>query len=65
MAGPAAAPLDLLPATRAELEKLDYDGWAVVEQDVDLSNATGPPPVESARVSRRHLADIAAATQAP
>lgn len=41
---------------RAELLRLGYDGWAVVEQDVDLNDPAATPPLESARISRRHLA---------
>jgi len=42
------------PDLLAELEKIDYDGWAVVEQDVDPESSE-QPPVECARASRRYL----------
>ncbi len=42
----------------AELRLLNYEGWAVVEQDVDLNNPAARSPLESARVSRRHLTAI-------
>lgn len=45
-------------AVRDELQRLGYDGWAVVEQDVDLNDPACPPPLESARKSRRHLARV-------
>ena len=37
-----------------ELDNTGYDGWAVVEQDVDLSNAT-QRPFECAKASRSYL----------
>ena len=45
-------------AVRAELERLGYEGWAVVEQDVDLNDTACPPPLESARKSRQHLSHV-------
>ncbi|MGH9673406.1 MAG: sugar phosphate isomerase/epimerase family protein, partial [Bryobacteraceae bacterium] len=42
------------PDLFAELERLGYDGWAVVEQDVDSSGG-GPTAVECARQSREFL----------
>jgi inosose dehydratase len=39
-----------------ELDRIRYDGWAVVEQDVDMSgSAAGPTPAECARASRDYL----------
>lgn len=51
------------PELLAELEKINYDGWAVVEQDVDASGASAAnkgesrakTPLESARASRKYL----------
>ena len=37
-----------------ELDRIDYDGWAVVEQDVDLANAK-QRPLECAKASRSYL----------
>jgi len=37
-----------------ELDKIGYDGWAVVEQDVDPSSAT-QRPLECAKASRSYL----------
>ncbi len=45
-------------ALRNELQRLGYDGWAVVEQDVDLKNPAAPPPLESARDSRQYLSQV-------
>jgi len=45
-------------AVHAELERLGYEGWAVVEQDVDLNDPACPPPLESARKSRQHLSRV-------
>ena len=42
---------DLLKA----LDRIGYDGWAIVEQDVDATNPNAPPTVESARQSREYL----------
>ena len=42
---------DLLRA----LDRIDYDGWAVVEQDVDASDPNAPPPRIAARASREYL----------
>ncbi len=43
-----------------ELEKIDYGGWAVVEQDVDTANPEAPSPAESARASREYLRGVLA-----
>jgi inosose dehydratase len=43
------------PALLEALRAIDYDGWAVVEQDVDATNPSALPPVEHARASRRYL----------
>lgn len=40
----------------AELEKIDYDGWAVVEQDID-PRSSEQRPLECARASRRYLTE--------
>ncbi len=45
-------------AVRDELAKMGYQGWAVVEQDVDLNDPACSPPLESAQASRRHLAQV-------
>jgi inosose dehydratase len=42
---------ELLDALRAT----NYDGWAVVEQDVDAANPGARTPLESARTSREYL----------
>jgi inosose dehydratase len=43
------------PGMLAELKKIEYDGWVIVEQDVDTSNPAAPSPFESARTSREYL----------
>ncbi len=43
------------PALLDALRAIDFDGWAVVEQDVDATNPSAPPPAESARASREYL----------
>jgi inosose dehydratase len=47
------------PELITELSRIGYDGWAVVEQDVDASGAPARPgaktPFESARSSREYL----------
>lgn len=43
------------PALLEALRRIDYDGWAVVEQDVDATDASTPPPADSARASREYL----------
>jgi len=43
------------PALKAILEKLSYDGWIVVEQDVLPGMGS---PKESAQRNRDYLADI-------
>ena len=45
-------------ALRNELQRLGYDGWAVVEQDVDLKNPAASPPRESAHASRQYLSQV-------
>jgi inosose dehydratase len=46
------------PALLDALRAIGYDGWAVVEQDVDAANPAAPPPVEHARASRRYLRSV-------
>jgi inosose dehydratase len=43
------------PALLDALRRIDYDGWAVVEQDVDATDSSASPPVDSARASREYL----------
>lgn len=46
------------PELLAALDRVSYDGWAVVEQDVDATAAPAagaPTPFESARASREYL----------
>ncbi len=45
-------------AFKRELDTLGYDGWAVVEQDVDATDASAPSPAASARASREFLRDL-------
>jgi inosose dehydratase len=42
------------PELLQALDRIGYDGWAVVEQDVEASGK-GPRPAESARKSREYL----------
>ncbi len=46
------------PALKKELDALGYDGWAVVEQDVDASDKSAPPPAAGAAASRAFLRGI-------
>jgi len=46
------------PALLEKLGDLHFDGWVVVEQDVDTRNETAPKPLESARASREYLRKI-------
>jgi inosose dehydratase len=48
------------PAFFAVLEKIDYSGWMVVEQDVTYG-ATVVPPVESVAASLKYLMDVSGA----
>lgn len=41
-----------------ELAGRDFDGWAVVEQDVDPTGRTGGDPLEAARCSREYLRSL-------
>lgn len=41
-----------------ELTRLDFDGWAVVEQDVDPTGKTSSRPFEAARASRQYLRSV-------
>jgi inosose dehydratase len=41
-----------------ELSRLDFDGWAVVEQDVDPTGQTSSKPLEAARASRAYLRSL-------
>ena len=43
------------PALLKALDAIGYDGWAVVEQDVDTTTGQGPRPLDSARESREYL----------
>ena len=43
------------PGMLAELKRIGYNGWVIVEQDVDTSNPAAPSPFESARTSREYL----------
>ena len=43
------------PNLLAELDRIGYDGWAVVEQDIDASKPGSRTPFESARASREYL----------
>jgi inosose dehydratase len=43
------------PALLEALRRIDYDGWAVVEQDVDATETSASPPADSARASREYL----------
>jgi inosose dehydratase len=46
------------PALLDALNGIDYDGWAVVEQDVDASDINAPRPADSARQSREYLRKV-------
>ena len=46
-----------LPGVIQELQACAYDGWAVVEQDVD-SSQPNVRPLESARRSRQYLRKV-------
>jgi inosose dehydratase len=41
-----------------ELGALGYEGWAVVEQDIDALDPNAPRPIESARASRQFLRSL-------
>lgn len=41
-----------------ELTRLDFDGWAVVEQDVDPTGRTPSKPFEAAKASRQYLRSV-------
>jgi len=43
------------PDLLAELDRIGYDGWAVVEQDVDPRSKSGKTPLDSAKASREYL----------
>jgi len=43
------------PALLDALRRIDFDGWAVVEQDIDATDPAAPPPAQSARASREYL----------
>jgi inosose dehydratase len=43
------------PALKQELDALNYQGVAVVEQDVDANDTSGPPAVEGAKASLAFL----------
>ena len=40
------------------LKAAGYDGWIVVEQDVNIGDPSAPSPFESARASREYLRSI-------
>ena len=43
------------PALLQALARAGYDGWAVVEQDIDAAEPNAPPAAASARASRAYL----------
>jgi sugar phosphate isomerase/epimerase len=57
--GPGHWALEDFPRIKQELISCDYDGWAIVEQDVD-ANQPGVQPYESAVRSRRYLRETIA-----
>jgi inosose dehydratase len=46
------------PELRLELERIGYDGWAVVEQDIDAKDAAGGAALASAKTSRQFLKEV-------
>lgn len=46
------------PALRRELDKLGYQGVAVVEQDVDAADSSAPPALTTAKASRAFLRSL-------
>lgn len=48
------------PAITAELKRMDYKGWVIVEQDIVAAEdgTLNPDPFESARGSRKYLRDV-------
>ena len=46
------------PALIEELNRIGYDGWEVVEQDVDATDSSAPRPADSARQSRDYLRKV-------
>ncbi len=46
------------PALKRELDAIGYDGWAVVEQDVDANDPAAPPAAEGARASHEFLRSL-------
>ena len=46
------------PGLKRELDIQGYNGWAVVEQDVDAANPSGPLPAVSAAASRKFLSGL-------
>jgi len=43
------------PALLESLRRINYQGWAVVEQDVEVGGPGSRPPLDSARASREYL----------
>jgi inosose dehydratase len=48
-----------IPAVIATLQRAGYDGWAVVEQDIDRSQPDYPDPLQGATAARRFLREAA------
>jgi len=46
------------PDLFAGLDRIGYDGWAVVEQDVDAAASNAVPPAAAARASRDYLLSV-------
>jgi inosose dehydratase len=46
------------PALLEELARIGYDGWAVVEQDIDAAQAAAGAGLESAAASRKFLKEV-------
>jgi len=49
------------PRLVEELNRIEYDGWVVVEQDIDPNIQSGsgqPTPLESATANRRYLREV-------
>jgi inosose dehydratase len=44
-----------IPAVIATLQRAGYDGWMVVEQDIDRSQPDHPDPLQGATAARRFL----------
>jgi inosose dehydratase len=46
------------PELKVELARIGYDGWAVVEQDIDAKDAAGGAALTSAKTSRQFLKEV-------